>query len=69
MKVLDNLRKVSDKLLIFTIIFGSGMAWQNYRNPPATGILWNPESGWAKQTYDSGKVKAMAEFTDGSVTR
>ena len=26
-------------------------------------------SGWAKQTYDNGQVKVMAEFTDGSVTR
>ena len=49
----------------------SAVEWSKLQDRNGDAYLPNtdkPYSGWAKQTYDNGKVKALAEFTDGSVT-
>jgi antitoxin component YwqK of YwqJK toxin-antitoxin module len=46
--------------------------WSKLQNRNGDTYIPNTEkpfSGWAKQTYDNGQVKVLAEFTDGSVTR
>ncbi|MFL2912112.1 MAG: toxin-antitoxin system YwqK family antitoxin [Opitutales bacterium] len=56
-------------LSIVLLIIGCGIIWDKLSNSNTTSRSWIPMSGWAKQTYDNGQVKVMAEFTDGSVTR
>ena len=50
----------------------SAVEWSKLQNRNGDGYIPNtdkPYSGWAKQNYDNEQVKALAEFTDGSVTR
>ena len=49
----------------------SAVEWSKLQDRNGDAYLPNtdkPYSGWAKQTYDNGKVKVLAEFIDGSVT-
>ena len=50
----------------------AAVEWSKLQNRNGDTYIPNtekPYSGWAKQTYDNGQVKVLAEFTDGSVTR
>ena len=50
----------------------SAVEWSKLQNRNGDAYIPNtdkPYSGWAKQDYDNGQVKVLAEFTDGSVTR
>jgi len=46
--------------------------WAKIQNRNGDAYLPNtdvPYSGWAKRTFENGQVEALAEFTNGSVTR
>ncbi|MEC8243480.1 MAG: toxin-antitoxin system YwqK family antitoxin [Verrucomicrobiota bacterium] len=46
--------------------------WSKLQNRNGDTYIPNtdkPYSGWAKQIYDNGQVKVLAEFTDGTATR